>query len=1411
MFRLALLLLLAVMPSYALSWVPGSALTVYYTPGTSLGVLYIVTDTSYLTGITTVEHISGSEPSGISWAKFGSCSSGKLCTAFTGTPSGTATTVVVLRANDGTSTADITVTFQPTFAISGTVNATAVVNASYSSSALATVGGVSPVTWSLFAGSLPPGLSLDSTSGAITGTPTTTGTYVFTVRAVDSTPLTATSLQTINVYAALSVTTNTLSATTVGATYNQTLASSGGTTPKTWSIASGSLPAGLSLNASTGAITGTASAAGTASFTAQVACCTTATGSGALSILVNPAPSISTTTLPGGPMNVAYSQQLSGSGGTGGLTWTLFSGALPAGLTLSTGGLISGTPTASGTANFTVRAQDTLAVYAQQSLSITVSDQPSITTSSFAAATVGGAVNTSLASTGGTSPYSYQVLSGSLPTGVTLNPSGTLSGTPAASGTFDFTIQVTDSASSTGTRALSWTVNPAPSVSPSTMSAATVGGAYTATFSATGGTGSITFSAIGLPAGLNISTGGVVSGTPTASGAFNVTITAQDSNGVQGNVNISFTVNPAPSISTTSLPNGLLNGAYSQQLVGSGGTGSLSWTLLAGSLPAGLTLSTGGLIGGTAAASGTANFTVKAQDTYGIFAQQVLSITIADPPSITTSSFAPATVGGAVNTALAATSGQSPYTYQVLSGSLPTGIVLNSNGTLSGTPSASGVFNFTIQVADAVSATGTRALTWTVNPAPSVSPSSMNPATIGGAYTVTFSATGGTGSITFSAVGLPSGLTISTGGVVSGTPTASGVFNVTVTARDANNADGVANISFTVNAAPSITTTTLPDGAIGTAYSQTISTNGGTGPFVWSIPTVSTGGSGPFTLSVSAGALPSGVTLAGGVLSGTPSVGGAFSFTVQITDANGVTATRGLTMNVLLSVTITTLPAGMRVLLDGQNIATPATYQWVPGVQHTLAALAMEPGPSRYRLTGWSDNGAASHTVAPTTSVTYTATFTLEHKLTTTVTPVNAGAVDTNPGSADGFFASGTLVQVHLIPNEGYNFVSWTGSAQGNVNPILVLMDAPKQLASDLRTACNFTLQRVATSVMPSGDLGRVVLTTGRNCPWTATSDSNWITILSGNAGTTSGVVRYLVAPNPSNLPRSGALTIAGINYPVHQSGTGCTFVLNPASQQTGTTAASFAFQVSTPAACQWTPVGTSTFINVTGDRVARQGSGEVPYWVQNNTQTPPRVGLIEAGGQTFSVLQQGNLTQPLFTDVGLTSVYGPYISIAALAGAMPGCDGSRFCPETLVTRADAAEYIIRALYGETFSFPSVPYFTDVTAQHPQFRFIQKFRELGVTKGCSPTQYCPGATTNRGEMAVFLMRAKLGIMENDAFPYTNVSYFDDVRPENGFYTFIQKMRESGITQGCSGTQYCPLDKITRGQMAVFLSRSLLAR
>jgi Putative Ig domain/Cohesin domain len=336
------------------------------------------------------------------------------------------------------------------------------------SQTLAATGGTAPYTWTIASGTLPAGLSLSS-NGVISGTPTTAGGPIsVAIQVTDSTGATATESMSLTINLALNIITSSLPTWTAGMVYSQTLVSTGGTAPYTWTIVSGTLPPGLSF-ASSGIVSGVpTTAGGPTTVTYKITDNTSATATKSLSITINTALNVTSSSLPAWTINKPYSQTLNATGGTPPYSWTIASGTLPAGLSLSSGGIISGTSTiAGGPTLVTFKVTDAATATANKSLALTINAAPSIASSSLSTLTIGAAYSQTLAVTGGTAPYTWALTAGMLPTGLSLSSSGAISGTPTTSGSStSITVSVTDSANATANKTLTvptiyaaWDVN----------------------------------------------------------------------------------------------------------------------------------------------------------------------------------------------------------------------------------------------------------------------------------------------------------------------------------------------------------------------------------------------------------------------------------------------------------------------------------------------------------------------------------------------------------------------------------------------------------------------------------------------------------------------------------------------------------------------------------------------------------------------------------------------------------------------------------------------------------------------------------------------------------------------------------------------------------------------------------------
>jgi hypothetical protein len=240
---------------------------------------------------------------------------------------------------------------------------------------------------------------------------------------------------------------------------------------------------------------------------------------------------------------------------------------------------------------------------------------------------------------------------------------------------------------------------------------------------------------------------------------------------------------------------------------------------------------------------------------------------------------------------ITASGGVGPYTYTVSAGILPAGLALTPVGPtltgalLSGTPSVAAPYNFTIMATDSNGCAGTtQVFSGQVCPVISLSPAVLPAAILGSPYSQTVLASGGTMPYTYAVTfgALPTGLVLDPNtGLISGTPTAVGTYDFTITATDFNGC-AVSRAYQGMKICPVITLSpaTLPAGLVGSPYNQPITATGGTGPYTYSVT----------------GSLPGGVTLVGGILSGTPTGGGTFNFTVTAIDATGCTGSRSYTI-----------------------------------------------------------------------------------------------------------------------------------------------------------------------------------------------------------------------------------------------------------------------------------------------------------------------------------------------------------------------------------------------------------------------------------------------------------------------------------------------------------------------------------
>jgi uncharacterized protein YhjY with autotransporter beta-barrel domain len=683
-----------------------------------------------------------------------------------------------------------TLTVQPNTITAGT-------NGQFYSQVFTGVGGTDPYTFAVTSGTLPLGLSLAS-DGTLSGTPTTPNSYTFTITATDADGNTGFRPYTFSIGTAGGLSPGigppSLPNGTQGTAYSQSLTASGGTVPYTFSLISGSLPPGLSLSGG-GTISGTPAAGGSSSFTVGVRDKDGNTGTKAYTLDIGSnILTVTPPTLPNGTQSSPYSQNVNASGGTGPYSFTVSSGSLPAGLSLS-GNTISGTPIGLGPSTFTIRAVDSAANFGTQSYTINIgSNILTVSPPTLPNGTVGTGYSQTIMASGGSAPYTFTVASGALPTGLTLSGGGTLGGTPSAAGTYSFTVQASDPSFNTGTQAYTVTVNPAPlAIDPPTLPAATVGTAYNRTLTASGGTAPYSFALLSgsLPPGLSLGGGGGITGTPTVAGAYTFTVQATDATPNTGTRTYTLNVGTnSLTMSPATLPNGTQGSAYNSSVSASGGSGSYTFALTSGALPAGLSLSSGGAITGTPAGSGSSTFTIGVTDSVGDTGSGTYTVNIGtNSLTVTPASMPAGTQNVAYSQTLGATGGTGgPYTFTIAAGSLPAGLSLSGNA-ISGTPTGSGASGFTVRAVDGLGNAGTHVYAMNIGTVSlTITPATLTPAVAGVTYSQPLTASGGTAPYTFTIASgaLPPGLALSSGGVISGTPSGHSTANFTVQALDIN-------------------------------------------------------------------------------------------------------------------------------------------------------------------------------------------------------------------------------------------------------------------------------------------------------------------------------------------------------------------------------------------------------------------------------------------------------------------------------------------------------------------------------------------------------------------------------------------------------------------------------------------------
>ncbi len=570
-----------------------------------------------------------------------------------------------------------------------------------------------PYTIAQISGQLPPGVFLYPATGQVVGTPATTGSYTFMVRVTDKDGWTAEREFTIDVSNPLMIVPTSIPRATATQPYLGVLGAQGGTSPYTFGISGA---AWLTIDATTGALQGTPSTTGTQSFTVTLQDALGRTTTQSISIIIDPPLQVIAQRLDDGITSVAYSQSVTASGGLTPYTWSLFSGNLPAGLTLNPAtGAISGTPTTATRSIFVLAVNDAAGRTAYRDYAINIASPLMFVTTALPNGYKDAPYSELVKVSGGIPPYTYSS-TGQLAAGLTLNATtGIISGTPTIAGLTNLNITVQDSSSPRQQSVSQGMTNRIVT----TLAITTTGAlpnAHTGVainpviLSAAGGTSPYAWKLVGgiMPPGLSLA-GGTLSGTPTKPGDYVFTLTVTDSAATPATDTKQFIchVSDTLDIVLVDLPVAAVGVPYSQTFQASGGIpASYSWRLKDGTLPSGMSFNpTTATILGTPTTRQSYSFTLEVSD--GDVPPQVaartFNIDVVDSLNISEVSVPNGRIYQGYAAILHPLRGMPPYSWRIVNGFLPSGLTFTGSATtaqITGKPSVSGIFTFDVEITD---------------------------------------------------------------------------------------------------------------------------------------------------------------------------------------------------------------------------------------------------------------------------------------------------------------------------------------------------------------------------------------------------------------------------------------------------------------------------------------------------------------------------------------------------------------------------------------------------------------------------------------------------------------------------------------------------------------------------------------
>lgn len=443
------------------------------------------------------------------------------------------------------------------------------------------------------------------------------------------------------------------------------------------------------------------------------------------------------------------------------------------------------------------------------------------------------------------------------------------------------------------------------------------------------------------------------------------------------------------------------------------------------------------------------------------------------------------------------------------------------------------------------------------------------------------------------------------------------------------------------------------------------------------------------------------------------------------------------TFRINVPITVTTSPISAPVTIAAEGVTTtgaaPQSRSIDPLASFSLTVDSFLPpaAGSRYRFANWTI-GSQTFTT-PTVNVprpawpseTLQANFQRQFQVTAGSTDPARGSVALSPVT-DGYFDEGSTVMATAVPAAGFKFSAFSGSITGTTNPASAPVAGPLNILAAFECAYNLSF---LTRRQPfTGGSSQGTVTTGPGCPWTATTDSpSWITLTDGvGPGTKSFTY---TTPLNTQRARLGSVFAGGEKAKIMLNGDPSVVFFNDVQ----------------PALSEFDYISLLNSLNITA------GCSVNPaLFCPASPVTRAQMAVFMVLGLRQEITVPPNGTTPYFQDVAANSGFFPFIQSIRELGITAGCSAAPplYCPDASITHGQMAVFMIlswlKATNQTSFTFTQTPYFTDVPANHPFFRFIQKMRDLGFRTGCSATQYCPDSVVTRAEMAPMILRAILG-------------------------------------------------------------------